>query len=84
MIITVPVQISFENWANDLNRTMPMLSIPIPTKGVNNWWEWANSLVDLNRLYDLPDGDKSTFPKVEDWKKWAFLFIQTLQTQSMN
>ena len=82
MTIMLPILTSFEQWANDLNRSMPMLVVPTPTRGVKHWWDWVNSLVDLNRLFELPDGDKSTFPEVEDWKKWAYLFIQNAQTDN--
>ena len=79
MTIMLPVHTSFTSWAHDLNRSLPSLTIPIPLKGEDDWWGWVNSLVDINRLYNLPDGDKKTFPDVKDWKKWAYLFIQNVQ-----
>lgn len=83
MTIMLPINTTFVRWANDLNRSLPMLTIPFPTRGVHHWWEWTNQLMDINRLYNLPDGDRKQFPNVEDWKKWAFLFIQTLQTTKL-
>lgn len=83
MTIMLPISTTFVAWANDLNRSLPMLSIPIPTKGVDNWWEWANSLIGINHLYNMPSGSKSMFPHNEDWKKWAFLFVQSVQTMKL-
>lgn len=79
MIVMVPVGVDFKNWANDLNRSLPQLSVPFPTKGEDDWWYWVAQFINANRIYNLPTGSRSQFPKAEDWRKWAYLFIQSIQ-----
>ncbi len=80
MIIMNPSSsVTFEKWATDLTRSLPQLIIPLPSKGVDKWWQWADSLVSINRLYSLPLSNKSKFPKPENWREWANLFIQDVQ-----
>ena len=76
MSITIPERISFYDWACDLNRTAPRLTIPIPTKDDNEWWDWAQNFIFINNLSGIVVPDKKTFPKKEDWKKWAFFLIR--------
>ena len=83
MTIMLPIRTTFVQWANDLNRSCPSLNIPFPSKGIKNWREWVNNLIDTNRLYTLPSATASRFPNEEDWKKWAFLFIQNVQTTQL-
>lgn len=83
MTIMLPIKTTFKHWVNDLNRTLPLLTIPIPIKGVDNWWDWVDQFIDINHEYKLPSGSKIMFPKTDDWVKWAFLFIQTVQTTEL-
>ena len=83
MTLMLPINTTFEQWANDLNRSCPSLSVPFPHKGVNNWRDWARQLVGNNRLNNMPDANTSQFPNTDDWKKWAFLFIQNVQTTAL-
>jgi hypothetical protein len=83
MTVMLPGSSTFTNWVNDLNRSLPALTIPIPTKGVDNWWEWVNQFIKINHGYELPTGDKKMFPKTDDWVKWANLFIQAVQTTEL-
>lgn len=74
-IITVPEYITFKNWADDLNRSIPRLEIPT-VRDEEDWWEWASSLIMVNSLNNISVPDKLSFPNKEDWKKWAYTFIQ--------
>jgi hypothetical protein len=48
----------------------------MPEKTAKTWWAWANLLLAINKLGYLTIADKSMFPKEEDWRKWAWLFIK--------
>jgi len=84
MNIMTPHNTTFERWALDLNRSIPSFIIPIPSKGVEYWWDWVNTLINMNNLYSLPIGNRSTFPLVTDWKKWALQFIQSVQSSNIS
>lgn len=71
--ILLPVMIEFEEWSA-LVRVTSNLEFPTSTS-VKNWREWANNVLNLNNLSDLPIPDKLTYPKDEDWRKWASVFI---------
>lgn len=84
MIIMTPSYISFEKWAIDITRSIPQLIVPIPRDGVKKWWEWVNHFIAVNRLYNLPLGNRTQYPHEDDWRKWANLFIQEVQTINFN
>lgn len=73
--ITVPEYITFNNWANDLNRSIPRLQIPT-VLDEEQWQEWALSLIMVNNLTNIALPDKHSYPEKNDWKKWAYTFIQ--------
>lgn len=77
--IALPTHISFKDWILDLNRTFPGLIVPIPMEN-DSWWKSSMLLISINGsiLSHVILPLKSAFPKEEDWKKWAFMFIQSI------
>lgn len=72
--IVLPIMIEFEEWSAQV-RVTSNLDYPNPTSQ-KNWWSWAQNVISLNDLIDLPIPDKQTYPNEEDWVKWASFFIE--------
>lgn len=81
MAITTPEYITLENWTADLNISVPQLTVPTLMKG-QSWWDWANDLISINKLTNIVIPDKQSFPLEEDWRKWAYTLIQSIQRRS--
>lgn len=75
--ILIPDNLSFYTWSNSLRQSLPALNVPMPNKTAKNWWVWAYLFLAINNLGFLPLPDKAMFPKEEDWRKWAWLFLKT-------
>lgn len=78
--IILPVKISLYHWGNSLRQSLPELSIPNLPKTDENWWKWADQLIAINRLANITIADKRSFPKPENWRDWAWLFIKNYET----
>lgn len=80
MIIQLPSHNTFYHWFMDLNRTMPGVVIPTPMPGDKDWRKSAMLFISINRsklpLITLPT--KLNFPNHEDWRKWAYSFIESV------
>lgn len=74
----LPINISFNEWANQLYLDLPQYRIPIVTKE-ENWRKWAIYLLMDNRLDGIvPLPTEHSYPNIEDWRKWAKFFIDSL------
>lgn len=78
MAITTPEYITLENWTADLNISVPQLVVPTLMQG-QSWWDWANDLISINKLTNIVIPDRQSFPLEEDWRKWAYTLIQSIQ-----
>jgi hypothetical protein len=76
--VILPTQDTFQEWLIDLNRSFPGLIVPTPLPN-QDWWKLAMMLIFLNGklLSNVVLPMKQAFPKNDDWKKWALMFIQS-------
>lgn len=77
--IVLPDKVSFYQWGNSLRQNVPNLIVPNPDKTEKDWWKWANLLISVNKLAYITLADRRMFPKSEDWRKWAWLFIKNYE-----
>jgi hypothetical protein len=78
--VLLPNQKTFQAWIADLNRTIPNIIVPIPPINTKNWHEFAMLLLSINKQYikNVVLPLKENFPHENDWKKWAYFFIQNV------
>lgn len=76
----LPLNIYFEEWASQIRIDVPNITFPLPSE-VKFWRDWACQVVNTNKLQNVPLPTNITYPKDEDWKKWAAFFINNLYTQ---
>lgn len=76
-IITLPIGIDFLTWSNQIRDDLPDVFIPLASS-VDDWWYWANQVISLNELANVPYATKLIFRNIEDWRYWAIYFIETL------
>lgn len=72
----LPDGVSLYHWGNSLRQNVPALLVPQPPRTEDEWWKWANLLIAVNKLAYISVADRRLFPKPEDWRKWAWLFIK--------
>lgn len=77
--VVYPIYIDFEAWVCHMKDSMPLLDLPNPTD-VNEWREWAASVVLSNTSPDIPSPDELIYPTKEDWRRWANYFNETINT----
>lgn len=77
LIVTAPLKMDFNSWANALAQDLKGVAIQSPDK-FKNWYDWANSLAEFKRLGEVPVAKKELYSKKEDWRKWACQFINNL------
>jgi len=77
--IVLPTHETFQEWFMDLNRSFPGLIVPTPLPDMT-WWHSAMQLISFNGklLSHVVLPQKSSFPKENDWKRWAMMFIQSI------
>jgi hypothetical protein len=75
--IVIPVGIDFLSWSAQIQQDLPDIVIPLATD-LSGWWDWANQLISTNELWNVPLATKITFPREEDWAKWAKYFVETI------
>lgn len=74
MTIVLPKNIDFVEWASQIRIDLPNFSFPIPDK-VEKWRDWASQVVNNNNIFSIPLPSKISYPKNEDWQKWAAYFV---------
>ena len=74
--ITIPVGIDFITWSRQIQRDLPQLIINLASTE-EEWHPWANQLISVNELWNVPLATKQVFPLTEDWRKWARYFVET-------
>lgn len=79
--VSIPQYISFKDWVGNLNVVFPSLNIPID-KGEEKWRDWVTDLIKVNSLNFITLPDEKFFSKIEDWRNWAYFFIQDMQRLS--
>lgn len=77
--IALPTHTTFKDWFLDLDRTFPGLIVPIPMDK-DSWRKSAMTLIAINGsiISNVVLPLKQSFPREDDWKKWAFMFIQSI------
>lgn len=75
--IIYPLLIDFESWASQMRRTITTIAFPLPFP-VEQWHDWAAQVININNLQSVPLPSKDTYPKTEDWSKWAAFFVNYL------
>lgn len=80
--VLIPNFKTFNEWLMSLNQSLPRLTIPLPVHNSNKWHPTAMLLISINGkiLTNTVLPLKENFPSMEDWRKWAFHFIQSTQT----
>ena len=76
--ITLPINLDFERWANQLRVDLPNMNIPI-SRGEDNWREWANQIINANPTSNIPIPTETGYPQNKDWRQWAIYFYQVMQ-----
>ena len=75
--LILPINISFSFWCSQLRSNLSGYNIPVAPKDAHNWWRWAEILLTQNDSFsNLIIPSRQTFPKEDDWKKWAMFFIR--------
>ncbi len=77
-VITLPINITFKEWAQQLQIDLPNQNILNPPD-ISKWHEWAEQLLINNSFYAAPLPNRQIYPKDEDWKKWAIYFVSNVQ-----
>lgn len=68
--IASPGNLSFKDWANDLNHTLSAHNIPVAG---DDWKQWVYEFITIN------GSSKVTLPSFDTWQEWAFLFINDIK-----
>ena len=76
-IIVLPVNITFELWANQLWIDLPGQDIPQVTKDTK-WREFACQLFNNSTIQNIPFPYKEVYEGEEGWKKWATDFVNNI------
>lgn len=76
--ITLPIEISFNDWASQIRVDLPNIDIPLPPDNEDEWIGWASQVVINNSLINVPLPTLTADPKLEDWQKWAAYFINSV------
>ncbi len=77
-VITLPTNLDFERWADQLRIDLSLMSIPIHT-GIDNWRDWANQIANSNDTV-IPIATEIGYPNNEDWRNWAVRFYEIMQS----
>jgi len=77
--VPIPINISFTKWGKLLMASFPSEDIPVPVSE-NNWRTWASILINLKSFENAPVPLKVQYPTDKSWRKWAELFIQSLNS----
>lgn len=80
IIIALPLRLSFEDWALSLRFTFKNNTIPLPPD-IKDWRSWASQIIRNNKFKNIPLPTEITYPKNEDWQKWAIYFVKTVYNQ---
>lgn len=75
MLITLPVNISYEDWASQLVFDLNQYQVPIPTSE-NEWWDWASYIIEFNNFASCPLPSKQIFKEPSSWRNWACFFVE--------
>lgn len=75
--LLLPIDITFKDWASQLRIDLPSVTIPTPPD-VSNWKNWASQVIQSNSLQNVPLPTEIAYPLVEDWRKWAVYFINSI------
>jgi hypothetical protein len=81
MNITLPLNISFKEWACQIRIDLPQITFPVPDN-VENWRDWASQVVNSNFLNNVPLPTETSYPNIEDWKKWGAFFVNYMYTNT--
>ena len=74
MSAIIPINIDFQNWANQLRNSFPTQNIPIVNKESD--WRHFNNMLLSNRCFDsyfLPNVDG-----YDNWREWASEFMLSI------
>jgi hypothetical protein len=77
-IVTIPISISFRDWACGLQLDLPKFNIQIPPKDEKDWDIWALNVIRYNNLTKVPIPDKNYFKGEDGWREWAKFFVDIL------
>lgn len=77
-VITLPTNMEFDRWADQLRIDLPLMSIPIHD-GVDNWQDWAIQVIYNNDNIVIPLPTDISYPNKEDWRKWGIRLYQVMQ-----
>ncbi len=75
--ITLPINIDFETWANQIRQDLLTQDFPNPPP-VEKWREWACQVIDNPLFQSVPYPTELAYPNPEDWKRWADYFVDTV------
>lgn len=77
--ITLPLQITLENWTAELNTDLPQYQIPILSY-FPDWQEWAAQLINANNLSTTLLPVREVYKTEDSWVIWATFFVDQLTT----
>lgn len=76
-IVTLPIDISFKEWASQIIIDLPNLSIPLPPEDAADWKGWASQVVINSGLNNVPLPTDTAYTDLDDWRVWAAYFINS-------
>lgn len=74
-VLISPINISFYNWACQLDIDLPQLDVPTPPKEEEKWREWAQSLFASNSKTLVSKGVPLPSQDFKSWQDWAAFFV---------
>lgn len=81
--ITLPLRITFEKWAAQIQIDLPNLNFPTNVS-ISKWREWGSQVIASNALTRAPVPTKLAYPDESDWQKWATYFIDSVMPTNTN
>lgn len=76
--ILLPINITFKEWASQIRINITSIDIPLPPSDGKDWIGWASQVVYNNQLTNVPLPTFHAYPKLEDWRKWAAYFVNSV------
>jgi hypothetical protein len=75
--IVTQIGLEFLPWSKQIQEDLSDLVVPLASDR-NSWRQWACELIISNELWDIPLPTSLVFPDLDDWRRWANYFTETI------
>jgi len=73
----LPIKIDFMEWASQIRNDLSNLDIPNPESEAE-WKKWAQQIINLNSLNNMPFPTNISYNDDEGWRQWACFFVDSV------